>query len=54
MRSEDNMKGQIQEKAVLTSIKERVWKNHKATMARRRRQLKEVAPPSTYEIYTMS
>jgi len=29
MRVSDNAKGQVQEKAVLTSIKERVWKNHK-------------------------
>ena len=54
LRTQDNQKGQVQEKAVLCSIKERVWKNHKAQMNRRRRQVKEFAPPSTYEIYTMS
>jgi hypothetical protein len=43
---------QAHEKSVLTSIKERVYKTHTAKLLRRKRQLKEFAPPSTYEIYT--
>lgn len=48
----ENKKRQAQEKSVLTSIKERVWKTHKSTFLRRKKQLKEFAPPSTFEIYT--
>lgn len=34
------------------SIKERVAKSYKSTILRRRKQLKDVQPPSTYDVYT--
>lgn len=49
-----NAKAQEVEKAQLTSIKERVWKSHAQMRNRRRKQLRDVQPPSTYDIYTMN
>ncbi len=51
-RVQDNLQGKAVEKVMLNSIKERVWKKHKQTQIRRRKIIKDVAPPSTYEIYT--
>lgn len=49
-----NQKGKEIEKAQLNSIKERVWKKHKQTMLRRKKQQKDLAPPNTWEVYTMN
>ena len=54
LRQNYNQKGKDIEKAQLNSIKERVWKKHKQTLQRRKKQLKEVAPPNTWEVYTMN
>jgi 6-pyruvoyl-tetrahydropterin synthase len=51
MKSNNNRKNKEHEQQQLNSIKERVWKKHKMTFIRRKKQMKEVLPPSTYEIY---
>jgi len=51
MKSNNNKKNKEHEQQQLNSIKERVWKKHKMTFIRRKKQMKEVLPPSTYEIY---
>lgn len=52
LRSSNNLKNLHVEKLALTSIKERVIKQHKTTFLRRKRQLKEMQPPSTSQIYS--
>jgi hypothetical protein len=51
MRMSDNLKAKETEKQQLNSIKELVWKKHKMTAIRRKKQMKDVLPPSTYDIY---
>ena len=51
MRVTDNQKGKEIEKQQLNSIKERIRKKHKFTADRRKKQMKEVLPPNTYDIY---
>ncbi len=49
-----NAKGKEIQKAILSSIKERVYRNHTKSYKRREKQLKDVKPPTTFEIYTMN
>jgi len=51
LKFEDNLKGKELERQQLNSIKERIWKKQKFTLARRKKQMKEVEPPTTFEIY---
>lgn len=50
-RFEEFNKGKEQAKQELNSIKERVWKKQRFTLTRRKKQMKEVEPPTTFEIY---
>ena len=53
-RQMENQEKQLQQKAVLDCIKERIWRKHKKVQARRQRQQQIMAPPSTYDIYMQS
>jgi len=50
-RFEEFSKGKEQVRQELNSIKERVWKKQRLTLTRRKKQMKEVEPPTTFEIY---
>ena len=51
IRFHDNLLNREQQRHQLDCIKERIWKKHKRVTQRISRQLRELAPPTTFEIY---
>ena len=54
IRRQDNEANRQQQKIILDSIKERIWRKHKRFQAKRARQMQITAPPSTFDIYMQS
>ena len=51
MMHANNAMNKVHEANQLNAIKERVFKKHRYTYVRRKKQMEECMPPTTYEIY---